>query len=402
MKPTVLFITQVFPPDPASVGQHMQDAAEELGQRGYRVVVLTADRGYDDPSRKFSRRETRGNVEILRLPLSSLGKQSLLRRMVSSTAFSVQAMLVGLLVRGLRAVLVTTSPPTGGAIGLVISYIRRVPLKFWLMDLNPDQVVALGLMKPGSVPVRLLGWANRRLFARASDVVVLDRFMLSRVRQYLPSPPPRMHTLPPWPLDEVDSPLAHEANPFRRVHGLDGRFVVMYSGNHGIHPLDTLLHAAAELQTDPRIVFMFVGGGTGKRAVERCGLPNVGSLPYQPRETLRESLSAADLHVVVLSEAAVGINHPCKVYGALAVGRPILFIGPRESHVGDILATNEVGWHAEHGDVAGTVSAIREAVRQSTAARARLGQQAQEVVRARFDKLTLLRAFGDIVILGVA
>jgi len=402
VKQTILFITQVFPPDPASVGQHMQDAAEEVGRRGFRVVVLTADRGYDDPKHKFARRETRGSVEIIRLPFSSLGKQSMLRRMVSSLAFSVQAMWRSLFVRNLQAVLVTTSPPTGAAIGLVVSYIRQVPLKYWLMDLNPDQVVALGLMKPGSVPVRLLAWINRRLFARATDIVVLDKFMLNRVQAYLPATPPRLHTLPPWPLDEVETPLAHEANPFRKTHQLKGRFVVMYSGSHGIHPLDTLLEAAKELQTDREIVFMFIGGGSGKRAVERSGLPNVRSLPYQPRARLRESLSAADLHVVVLSEAVVGINHPCKVYGALAVGRPILFIGPSMSHVGDILKASEVGWHIEHNDVAGVTSAIHQARNMSTDARAQLGKQAQDVVRENFDKQVLQRAFGDVLLLGVS
>ena len=85
--PTILIITQAFPPDPASGGQHMSEAAAELSARGFRVVVLTADRGYDDPSRRYKRRETRENLTIHRFPFSSLGKRSLLHRVFGGVAF---------------------------------------------------------------------------------------------------------------------------------------------------------------------------------------------------------------------------------------------------------------------------------------------------------------------------
>ena len=52
-KPTLLVLSQVYVPDPASVGQHMADAAQSMAARGYRVRVLTAGRGYDDPSVKY-------------------------------------------------------------------------------------------------------------------------------------------------------------------------------------------------------------------------------------------------------------------------------------------------------------------------------------------------------------
>ena len=73
---TLLFLTQVFPPDPASVGQHMADAAREMASRGYRVVVLTARRGYEDPSARYPARERLDGVEVVRVPLASFGKAS--------------------------------------------------------------------------------------------------------------------------------------------------------------------------------------------------------------------------------------------------------------------------------------------------------------------------------------
>src|SRR5439155_22115739 len=126
----------------------------------------------------------------------------------------------------------------------------------------------------------------------------------------------------------------------------------------------TLLDAAVRLKDDPGIKFLFVGGGIGKREVEQYiqqyNLSNVVSLPYQPLEDLRYSLSAADVHVVSLGGNMVGIIHPCKVYGAMAVARPVLFFGPKPSHIDDLLEQHHFGLHVSHGDVGGAVCAIRK------------------------------------------
>src|SRR5688572_20407606 len=92
---TILIISQVYVPDPASVGQHMHDAAAEMARRGHRVVVLTSNRGYDDPSQKYSAREMRDGVEIRRLRLSSFGKKRMWLRFVAAWLFVLQCTFRG-------------------------------------------------------------------------------------------------------------------------------------------------------------------------------------------------------------------------------------------------------------------------------------------------------------------
>ena len=65
---TILVLSQVYPPDPASVGQHMADASQELVRRGWRVRVITANRGYDDATIKYAPFEKRDGVEVRRVP----------------------------------------------------------------------------------------------------------------------------------------------------------------------------------------------------------------------------------------------------------------------------------------------------------------------------------------------
>jgi colanic acid biosynthesis glycosyl transferase WcaI len=363
---TLVIFSQTFVPDPASVGQHVADVAVEMARRGYRVRVYTSSRGYENPSVRYLPRENLGGAEIRRLPLASFGKKNLPLRVLGTAAFQLQCLLIGLFLPRIDAIFFSTSPPLIGVVAGIIQVMRRVPIIYWAMDLNPDQLIALGKLKPSSWTARILESVNRLILRRSTLIIALDRFMSERLlrRGNFGS---KLLLVPPWPHEEqMDLDRDQDpSNPFRARHQLDGKFVVMYSGNHSpSNPLTTLLEAAVRLKDEPDIRFLFVGGGHGKREVENYiqahGLSNVLSLPYQPLSELKHSLPAADVHIVSLGEQMVGIVHPCKIYGAMAVARPVLYFGPTPSHIGDLLARQDFGRQVRHGDVEAAVAAIRE------------------------------------------
>jgi hypothetical protein len=126
-----------------------------------------------------------------------------------------------------------------------------------------------------------------------------------------------------------------------------------------------VLEAAERLRSREDIAFVFVGGGSEfqkvKAFAQERSLSNVLCLPYRPISELAGSLSAADVHLVVMGEPFVGIVHPCKVYNILRIGTPILYIGPKPSHVSEILERSAAcvsSGNAEHGDTEAVVSAI--------------------------------------------
>jgi glycosyltransferase involved in cell wall biosynthesis len=398
---TLLILSQVYVPDPAAVGQHLADTAAEMVRRGWRVIVLTADRGYDDPSIVYPGHEVRDGVDIYRLPWSSFGKRSIPVRLAGGLSFITQATLRGLLTQGVDRILVSTSPPLCGAAALAIATLRGVPISYWVMDLNPDQMIELGMISERSVLARAFDTYNRLLLRRARRVVTLDRFMAERINRKR-DVSAKLDVLPPWPPDDDPEPVAPATNPFRAAHGLHGKFVVMYSGNHSLSsPLTTLLQAALRVQDLADVVFLFVGGGVGKREVEaviREHAPrNIRSLPYQPLAELNYSLSAADVHVVAVGNQAVGVVHPCKVYGAMAVGRPILLLGPQPCHVTDIIAAEDIGWRIAHGDVDGAERTLRAIAATERGRLDRMGAQARALAASSFSKRALVGRFCDVV-----
>lgn len=401
---TLVVISQVYPPDPTSVGQHVQDAAVEMVRRGYRVIVYTANRGYEDPSKRFSRHELRDGVIVRRLPFSSFGKSSIAIRILGGVLFTLQASVRCLFVQRMRLMLVSTSPPMAGVAAVVVGAFRKVAVTFWAMDLNPDQMVALGKASPNSLSVRLFNSLNRRILKRSRAIIALDRFMAERIERKA-NVAGRIAVMPPWPHEDHIESIAHQDNPFRKEQGLEGKTVIMYSGNLSLaSPVTTIIEAAKRVEDLPDLLFLFIGGGVVKKELDdliaRESPPNIRTLPYQPIESLRYSLSAADVHLVSVGEDIVGISHPCKIYGAMAVSRPILCLSPRPSHATDIVDGANVGWSIEHGDVDGAEAVIREIYRTPQALRLDMGRRAREIVDRQFTKAKLCRDFCDVVEFG--
>jgi glycosyltransferase involved in cell wall biosynthesis len=305
-------------------------------------------------------------------------------------------------------VVALTSPPLISFFGAWLAKLRRSRFFYWVMDFNPDEAIAAGWLRPDSLPARLLDRMSRFSLRQANRVIALDRFMRDRIVAK-GIPPAKVVVIPPWSHDSEVRFDPEGRERFRKAHGLDGKFVVMYSGNHSpCHPLDTMLAAVRQLAADSGIVFCFVGGGSEWRKIAEkqnaasgavrsdFSVSNITCLPYQPLDQLAGSLSAADLHVVVMGDAFVGLVHPCKIYNILSVAAPVLYIGPHPSHLSELLDALNHDYRcasAGHGEVGRVVQQIDSVRRQTGVA----GRQAAPRARRLFSKEALLpRLIGEL------
>lgn len=364
----VLLLNQCFHPDHVSSAQHLTDLAQGLAQAGHEVVAVAASRGYDNPERRFPVRETWQGVEIHRIWTPGLGKKAKWRRYVDFATFWMNATLILLRLRRFDVTVCLTSPPLISSLGTMMAVIKGGAVVPWVMDLNPDEAVAAGWLKAGGLPERIMTALQKWSFRRAARIVALDRFMAERLRAKEVAAEV-IHVDAPWSHDDAVRWDVPGREAFRAAHGLVGKFVVMYSGNHSpCHPLDSVLEAARELAGHGTLHFLFVGGGSEHGKVrafaESHSLKNITCLPYQPKDQLSASLSSADLHLVVMGAPFVGIVHPCKIYNILALGLPFLGIGPEECHLSDLAARLPDQRYARigrHGDVHGLVQVLRDA-----------------------------------------
>ncbi len=362
----VLLLNQCFYPDVVATAQQLTDLALGLVKEGHQVTVLASDRGYDNPSQSFPRRETWKGIDIIRISSLSLGKASRWRRAASFASFLFNCSLKLATLPRFETVVALTSPPLISFLGALFVRLKGGRFYFWVMDLNPDEAIAAGWLRENSIPAKFFGRLLRFSLVHSEKVIALDRFMKDRIVRKGVNPD-RVAVLPPWAHDETVRFDSAGREVFRAKHKLTEKFVVMYAGNHSpCHPLDTLLEAALRLKHSAQnrgreIFFCFVGGGSEQKKVRefavRHSLDNILCLPYQPFEMLAGSLSAADLHTIVMGDEFVGIVHPSKLYNILSVGIPYLYIGPAESHVSEIADEMPGAYAARHGDVETVCSA---------------------------------------------
>jgi colanic acid biosynthesis glycosyl transferase WcaI len=359
----LLLLNQPFYPDHVATAQHLADLAAGLAAH-HDVTVVASSRAYDDPTRRFPTRETWKGIKIYRVGSAGLGKGAKWKRAVDFGTFIIAACLRLATLKRPDVVVALTSPPLISFIGACLAGLRGSKFVYWVMDLNPDEAIAAGWLGKTAPLTRLLEWMSRFSLRRADRVIVLDRFMRDLVlaKGILPA---KVVIIPPWSHDDAVRFDVEGRKQFRKAHGIGDKFVTMYSGNHSpCHPLDTLLDAAKALRNEPAFVFCFVGGGSEFTKVRRFAaehnLTNILCLPYQPLDQLAGSLSAADLHTVVMGDRFVGTIHPCKVYNILAVSAPVLYIGPETSHVTEL--SLDPRWpfiSVRHGDASRLVNEIR-------------------------------------------
>ncbi len=337
------------------------DLTARLVERGHDVTVVCSRRAYDSPPQRYPRTETWRGVRIRRISSFGFGKTARWRRAMDFGSYLCNCLIHLALLPRFDRVIAMTSPPLISWLGALFARIKGGLFIFWVMDLNPDEALVAGWLRPDSWMTRFLEALLRYGLNQAVTVVALDRYMARRI-EAKGIPPDRIAVLPPWPQDHLIRYDAEGRTKFRREHRLEEKFVVMYSGNHSpCHPLTTLLEAARRLEDRSNIAFCFVGGGSEFETVRRFAndlqLPNVRTVPYQPMETLAASLSSADLHVVIIGEPFVGILHPCKVYNIRALGIPYLYIGPADSHISEMEPT----FVARHGEVEAVMRHIETA-----------------------------------------
>ena len=196
----LLVVSQVYPPDPASVGQHIADVAEEMTHRDWEVTVFTSNRGYDNYAELYKSSEFLKGVRVSRLSFTSFGKSSIFTRVIGQLSLLVQTLFRCLTIKRPDAVLVSTHLVC--IVAPFLKFLRKIPYIYWIMDLNPDQAIAAGVLRKDSVSAKLYNGLQYLVLSRADTVVSLDKFMFKKVSRKA-GEIPNHFILPPWPHEDL-------------------------------------------------------------------------------------------------------------------------------------------------------------------------------------------------------
>jgi glycosyltransferase involved in cell wall biosynthesis len=277
-------------------------------------------------------------------------------------------MLFTMLCQPPAQLLVTMSdPPLLVAAGRIVKAVKGCRHINWCHDLYPDILPALDIRIP-RFTMSMFKTVSRGAMRNADKVIVIGRCM-ARHLSYDGIDPRHITMIPNWPDFELVKPPAESGvllkdkavngyKPYDQQLKSGPKFRVLYAGNIGLaHPVDTILGAAKLLNEDhPEIEFVFVGDGPRFDAITRertrLHLDNIRLMPYQPPSRLRQVMESGDLHLVSVKDSAAGMLVPCKLYSALAVQRPCIFVGPAASEAAKVISDFKAGAVVAQGDAA--------------------------------------------------
>lgn len=397
----VVFVNRFFFPDESATSQMLSDVAFALAKQGFDVHVVTSRLDYSDPLVRRPASEEIHGVTVHRVWTSRLGGSSLLGRAIDYLTFYLNA--AAALVRTLSygdVLVAKTDPPLISVVGALACRVRQARLVTWLQDLYPEVARAAGVRFASGWLWQAASMARNWSLRVACANVAIGDSMRSYLTQ-LGRPAQHLTVIHNWADGESIQPMEAGSSPLRREWGLDGRFIVEYSGNLGrVHDYQTLLDVATELRVDERVVFLFAGQGHGFRRLReeaaQRGLSNVMFRPPQPRERLGQLLTLGDVHLVTLAPGMGPFVLPSKLYGVLAAGRPVLFVGGADSEIPAILDALQCGSAVESGDVHGLAQAIR-ALAADAGLRRRLGANARHAFEQHFSKRAALDAWRRVI-----
>jgi glycosyltransferase involved in cell wall biosynthesis len=386
--PKLIFVNRYFHPDHSATSQLLSDLAFHLADRGWDVSVLTSGQRYDAPGDTLPTSETVRGVSITRLPGTRFGRGNLIGRALDYATFHLA------LFRRLRRmmdeetiVVALTDPPLlSWTVAMAIRR-NRALLVNWIQDVFPEVAEEIGVLRKGGASANLLRKLRDASARRAALNVAVGDELAERIGLVASN----VRTIHNWADGEAIEPIEPGSGPLRAEWGLADSFVVAYSGNFGrVHEFDTLLGAMriiaqGDLRPGRVIRFLFIGGGprlaSFRDAVEIAGIPGVTFLPYQPREALKESLGAADAHLITMRDGMEGLVVPSKFYGIAAAGRPAIYVGSLEGDVARLIIEHGCGVVIPSGDSARLAQVIHDLANDPQQSR-RFGSAA----RAAFER----------------
>ncbi len=362
-KPSVLFINRVYPPLHGATGRMLFDLSGAFAKAGWHVTVLTTGA----EAKKYM--DERG-VNICTVKTPEEQKTVLFYMFVWLKLF-----WAALFLKKHKLVVSKTDPPLLMVLGHIISKKMGAAHVHWSQDVYPDlfPVLRVGLPK---FLFRFMKKLQIHALMQCERIVVIGRCMARHmITDKIPAR--KITVIPNWHNPCLDARSIKARQDADSVFGGNSQFKktlfnddtpkfrVFYAGNLGwAHPIQTILGAAYYLNEDyPEIEFVFIGDGAGHerlaRERSRLGLQNIRFLPYQPEENLRDVLESGDIHLVSLRDNACGLMVPCKAYSAMAVARPLIFLGPGHSEIARLIQDFKIGQVVPQGQARQLAKTIR-------------------------------------------
>lgn len=369
VKKRLLIYAHYYIPDTASTGQILRELAEGMLDKFDITVICVVPSYLGTVEEKYKTqkyyKENINGVKVLRIRVPEFSKTNKKSRVKNIVSYFLGAMAATFKVGKMDYVFSISQPPIlGGLLGVWGKWIKHAKYIYNIQDFNPEQVMAVGYTKNKLITSAMMYFD--KFSCKQSDLIItVGRDLVETVKsRFKGEKVPKTVMINNW-IDESEIHPLPEDHPkvlaFKEQYGLNGKFVIMYSGNIGLYyDLENLIRVIKRFGPDTKtqdgreVVFAFVGAGsvldTLKNYAKKHDMHNVVFIPYQNKIDLIYSLNAGDVHWCVNAKGIKGVSCPSKAYGIMAAGKPILGVLESNSEVRCLIEDTHGGLCCEPGE----------------------------------------------------
>jgi glycosyltransferase involved in cell wall biosynthesis len=393
-------ITLYFYPDKASTANLLTDLAVGLKEKGCDIRVYTGYPSYWDTKSKASKRENYKGVKIYRVFNTQFDSRKKYGMICNGISFCISVFWKLLRSNEDRIFLMVTTPPFLPYIGYILNKLRGRDYIIIVYDIHPDITIKIGYMKDG-ILAKIWGKTYSWIYENSVSIIVLGQCMAGVIREKIQKASySKIKVIQNWEDENFIMPLNKRENWFSKKHNLIDKFVVLYSGNMGQHHnLEPILEAAENLKTE-KIKFLFIGEGIQKeklvKETKSMNLGNVEFLPFQPKENLPYTMTCGDVIIVSQEEDTEGLCVSCKLYTAMAAGRPILAIIGENSEVARVVNEYNCGIVVSNGNANSIAKALIKLQKDKTLCDA-MGENARRAFEDNFTKSHAVNKYYEVI-----
>lgn len=375
----ILFLTQFFYPDIQATSRIFTELCYDLARR-HSILVICGAAEVIDPGVERARGEKRegvGGIEIKRVFSTRGNKENMMIRAAKHISFAIAACWAALRAGGADVLVFTSDNPLNFICTGLFSGVKKL---YICQDLYLEQGMAIGVFRKG-IFSRIMRRCQTAAFDAADEVITISKSMKKHITREIGVNAEKITVIPNWADVDKITPCG-KGNAFAEKHGLVDKFVVMHSGRVGLmQDLELLVDCAEGMRNNKDVRFVIIGEGVGKKALieeaDRKRLHNMMFLPYQAEAGLRESLSSADIGVVLYKETLSHCLVPSRLYSILSSGRPVIASAPIGSEMYEIIHEARCGRTVEIGDYKGLRREI-EWMQEHPAERDKMGLAGRE------------------------
>lgn len=393
----VIVVSELFYPDDVSTAHIMTCIADYIGQIKEVLVISGSKNALNEKTKKNDNKK----YKINRVWTPNLNKANLIQRILMLIIISFELSWLVLIKSNRRDIIFSVTNPAPMLILLsLLKKIKKYSYVLLVHDIFPENVVATGMISKNNLIVKLIKFLFDWAYRIADSIIVIGRDMAEIVEAKIGSSyKSKIKIIENWSELSIVEPILRNLSYIPKL-GLENNIVFEYAGNIGRAQGLVEFVEACKLVNNNKVHFLFAGAGA-LSSVIGMQLSNIKNSTLLGRYSRIEQgiiLGSCDIALVLLGRGMYGLGVPSKVYNIMAAGKPILYIGPKDSEVYRLINDHHIGWAFDWDNINKVIDFINS-IRDSDLKEAiKIGLNARRVAEKFYNEAIAMKKFESVII----